>query len=234
MNFENNLKYELHIHTYEGSACAVSSGAAMAEHYKKYGYTGIFTTDHFFNGSCRPSQRLKWSDWVNEFCRGYENAKKRGDEIGLDVFFAWEFSYQGSDFLTYGLDKHWLLENPQVVNLDICDYLDFIHQNGGFVIHAHPFRERNYIKKMTLVPFEVDAVEVINGGHRPEESIFNKRAKAYAESYGLPFTVGSDAHSADSPPATALITNTRIESSNNLFEIIRNGNYILSPDISEI
>ena len=45
-------KYETHLHTSEVSKCAHNTGAEMARAYKKAGYTGIFVTDHFFNGNC--------------------------------------------------------------------------------------------------------------------------------------------------------------------------------------
>ena len=42
--------YETHLHTSEGSACGVTTGAEAVRAYKKIGYSGIFVTDHFFNG----------------------------------------------------------------------------------------------------------------------------------------------------------------------------------------
>ena len=46
-----SYKYETHMHTAEASACATSTGAEMARAHKEAGYTGIFITDHFFNGN---------------------------------------------------------------------------------------------------------------------------------------------------------------------------------------
>ena len=44
-------RYETHMHTSQASACAFSTGAEMARAYAAAGYTGIFITDHFFNGN---------------------------------------------------------------------------------------------------------------------------------------------------------------------------------------
>ena len=80
-------RYETHMHTMEASACANSSAADMADKYKAEGYDGIFITDHFFNGNSAVPRDLPWKERIELYCAGYENALKRGKEIGLDVFF---------------------------------------------------------------------------------------------------------------------------------------------------
>ena len=97
-------RYETHLHTRYGSACATATGREQAINYKKAGYTGIMITDHFFRGNTCISHRLPWEERIDMFCRGYEEAKMVGDKIGLQVFFGWEETYEGQDFLVYGLD----------------------------------------------------------------------------------------------------------------------------------
>ena len=58
------------------------------------------------------------------FCRGYELAAEAGEKLGLKVFFGWEYADKGSDFLTYGLDKAWLLEQEGMLQMSITNYLD--------------------------------------------------------------------------------------------------------------
>ena len=187
-------RYEPHMHTFEASGCGRSTGAEMAEMHKAKGYDGIIVTDHFFNGNSAVPYDLPWEEKIDLFCKGYENAKARGDEIGLKVFFGWEFTYAGADFLTYGLDKAWLKKHPEIMDMKIYDYCDFVAECGGFIVHAHPFRQYNYIKKITLIPDNVGAVEIINSSHFDEK--MNDRAKWYAESFDLPVTAGSDSHDA--------------------------------------
>ena len=96
-------KYDLHVHTKEGSACGRSTGAEMAEMYAREGYTGFVVTDHFYTGNTAVPRDLPWEEWVDRFCEGYRSAKRRGDELGLDVFFGWEFGLGGgTEFLTLG------------------------------------------------------------------------------------------------------------------------------------
>lgn len=187
------FKYETHLHTSEVSACANASGAAQARFYKSKGYTGIIVTDHFFNGNSTIPYDLSWEEKVERFCAGYENARKCGEEIGIDVFFGWEYSYKGSDFLTYGLDKEWLMRNPVIMEMDVNSYCDYVRDNGGIIIHAHPFREASYISMIRLLPRKCDGVEIVNSNRTELE---NRMAAIYAENYGmLPFA-GSDNHTA--------------------------------------
>ena len=188
-------KYETHMHTSEASDCASSSGAEMAEAHKIKGYTGIIVTDHFFNGNTCVPKTLSWRERVELFCKGYENAKKCGDEIGLQVFFGWEYGSEHSDFLTYGPDKNWLIQHPEIMDMHLCDYIKFIKRAGGMVIQAHPFREASYIKMTKFAPEYVDGIEIINASH--ENPVFNERAEFYAKSYNLPVTAGSDTHSTE-------------------------------------
>jgi len=183
--------YEMHCHTTESSKCAQSTGEEMVDFFKKIGYSGICITDHFFNGNCAISNDIPWKERVNAFCKGYENAKKHGDEIGLSVFFGWECSYGGCDILTYGLTKEWLLEHKDCDKLEPPEYIDLVHESGGHVVHAHPFREREYITYFKLMPRKVDAVEIFNACN---DDFSNEMAEIYANKYELPISAGSDIH----------------------------------------
>jgi len=188
--------YETHLHTAGVSKCAVSGGADYIAGYIEKGYTGIIVTDHFFNANTAVYRKLPWKEWVNRFCSGYEKARREGEKQGLDVFFGWEETFDGSDdYLIYGLDKEWLLEHPEVRTWTRLQQHKAVRDAGGCVVQAHPFRQRDYISRIVLSAGCVDAVEVINGGHETE---FNNRAWRYAQKIGKPMLEGSDIHNADS------------------------------------
>lgn len=193
--------YETHMHTCESSACARSTGKEMAQAAKDAGYTGIIITDHNWYGNNCIDEKLPWEKWIEEFCKGYENAKNWGDQIGIDVFFGYESCYNATEFLIYGVDKLWLKEHPQIKDASIKKQHELIREAGGMVIHAHPFREADYIPEIRLFPEDVDGVEGINATHSShlsagyDHSEFDKKAIAYAGAHGLPMTAGSDVHS---------------------------------------
>lgn len=192
--------YETHMHTSEASACAVNTGAEMARAYKAAGYTGIIITDHFFYGNTAVDRNLPWRQWVERFCLGYEHAREEGERIGLQVFFGWESGYGGPEFLIYGLDKAWLLEHPEIRDATVEEQMKLVHEGGGIISQAHPYREASYISEIRTFPDCVDAVEGINASHSSREKKerhpeYNERALVYAGEHGLPLTAGSDQHS---------------------------------------
>lgn len=185
-------KYETHMHTSQASACAVNTGAEMAAAYAEAGYQGIIITDHFFNGNtCIPS-RYSWEKRLELFYQGFLEAKAEGEKRGLQVFFGWEYGYHHTDLLTYGLSLDFLRQNPDILNWSVEQYADAVHQSGGFITHAHPFREAFYISKIRLLPELTDGVEVVNASHRNPD--YNQRAKEYAKKENLIPMSGSDAH----------------------------------------
>lgn len=192
--------YETHMHTQESSACAHNTGEEMARAYAAAGYTGIIITDHFFYGNTAVDRALPWEEWVENYCLGYEHAKAEGDKLGLQVFFGWESGYRGPEFLVYGLDKQWLLSHPEIRDATVAEQYQLVHEGGGIVCQAHPYREASYIDGIHLFPEYVDAVEGYNASHSHpgEHSLhhpeFNDRAVAYANKYHFPLTAGSDQH----------------------------------------
>ena len=233
------FKYEPHLHTSEGSKCASSTGAEMARAHKALGYDGIFVTDHFFNSSTTVPRELPWEQRIDLYCKGYENALEEGQKIGLDVFFGVEWTVNGADLLLYNMDKQWLKENEQLLmHSDERELFDAVRSAGGFIVHAHPFREAWYIPHISLYPHHVDAVEVINtrnsdplfGGN----TIFNDRAKQYAEMFGLPQTGGSDTHNASQIVNGGILVPEKINTPADYLRQIKNGSVVpLEGDFSK-
>jgi hypothetical protein len=149
-------------------------------------------TDHFFNSNTSHDRRRNWSEWVKNFCSGYEDARNAGEKHGLDVFFGWEETFNSDDYLIYGLDKAWLLGHPEMVRWTREEQFREIRRYGGCVVQAHPFRQHSYIGTMQLSPHFVDAIEAANAGNH--EAIYDAQAFEYARILDLPAVAGSDIH----------------------------------------
>lgn len=187
-------RIETHLHTNQASACAVNTGAEMARARKRDGCCAVIVTDHFFNGNTAIRGNYTWDDKISLFVKGYEDAKKEGDKIGLDVYFGFEYNYQGAEFLIYNYGEEKLRAYPEIMTDNIEKLLTRIRGEGGFVIHAHPFRNEPYIQDPgKIFPDYTDAVEIINTHNRTNES--NRCAFEYAEKYNLIKFGGSDTHS---------------------------------------
>lgn len=184
-------KYETHLHTSPVSQCAKASVEDTLNFYKNCGYDGVFITNHFLDGNINADSSLPYEQRIEFYFSDYEKGVEIGKEIGLKVFFGIESSYKGTDFLVYGLDKKWFLQNPQIMQMKRSDELNFFRENGALVIQAHPYRRANYIDHIRLFPDCIDGVEVLNANRTELE---NKMAFLFADEYGLLKTAGSDNH----------------------------------------
>lgn len=211
-------KYEMHCHTADSSRCSHISAADLVDCYKKMGYDAIVVTDHFFNnGSTVAPKDLPWNERVSMLLRGYKAALARGTEVGIDVHLGWEVTHRGTDLLTYGLDENWLLRHEDCDLLTLNDYCDLVHESGGYMVHAHPFREADYIDYIRLLPRKVDAVETINACRTEFE---NKMANQYADSYSLPKMCGSDNHKGYQERVAALLLDFKAENSAEIMKAV--------------
>ncbi len=183
--------YETHLHTVTGSACATTEAKDYVQKYIDLGYRGIIVTDHFFGGNTSVPRRLSWEKRIEAFIRGYEEAKNKGIQKGLEVFLGWEENYFATEFLIYGLSPQWLKEHPQMTNWTIKEQFEEVTKAGGVVVQAHPFRERGYISHIRLYPYLVHGIEGYNYGN---DLYSDAWAVEYANYYNLPITAGTDIH----------------------------------------
>lgn len=189
--------YETHMHTCLASACGKSTGKEHVRFYRDQGYTGIIVTDHFFGGNTSVDRSLPWTDKMDHFWRGYEDAREEGAKVGLDVFFGLEQGFGDDEYLVYGLEKKWMKEHPAMETWNRRELHDHVRNAGGCMIQAHPFRFRDYNRYIRLGGRFVDGVEVANAGNRPED---DARAYRWAKELNLPMTAGSDNHRSPAQP----------------------------------
>lgn len=196
----------------------------MADFYKSIGYSGLVISDHFYNGNEGFLRGKSWEERINLLCAGYEAAKKRGDEIGLSVFFAFEFPYCETHSLIYGLDKEWLLKHRYCYSLRAKEFFELVKNSGGYVVQAHPFREAR-CEMIKLMPRDVDAVETVNACCRDFE---NDMADIYATRYGLTQTCGTDNHTGKRERITALELDFEAKDIFEITEAIKAGKHKIS------
>lgn len=215
--------YETHCHTSVGSHCGKATPEEQVDFYAANGYTGLFITDHFPISKKFEDSDAPWEVQLGKILESYRRAKVRGDEVGLDVFFAWEFGHGGCDLLTYGLDESFLLAHPDLRKTEVEDYCNMVHEAGGFLVHAHPFREAKYIHEIKLVPWCEDAVETFNANRSPE---CNEMALLYARHYAKPCTCGSDNHTASGQKTLAgMISREKLTSPADYIALVKSGDY---------
>lgn len=184
-------KYETHLHTSPVSRCAKATVEETLNFYISQGYDGIFITNHYPKRGFSCDADASYENVINHLFSDYEAAVSLAEKSNIKVFFGVEISLDGTDFLIYGPDKKFYLQNPQLEDMPMRRRLDFLMSEGALVIQAHPFREANYIDHIRLFPRSVHGIEIFNACRTDFE---NQMAEQYAENYGLFKFAGSDNH----------------------------------------
>ncbi len=186
-------RYEMHLHSSEASACALSTARELVRAYKKAGYAGFVLTNHFIHGNTCVSRELPWEERMQAYYDAYLEAKDEGDKCDFDVFFGVEHNYgHGKEVLIYGVDIKTYKSHPELRNAQIDEFTRIIHEAGGAIVHAHPHRKRAYITPGIEPRYDVcDGIEVYNAGDDTETN-----APAYKDAllYNKFMLSGGDVH----------------------------------------
>lgn len=184
-------RYETHCHSNRCSRCAHSTPAELVKAYHEKGFSGLVLTDHFIHGNHCVDEAFPWEMRMQCYYDAYLEAKEAAKGLDFDVLFGIEHAYGGGlEVLCYGIDLDFLLNNPDIPQLDIREFASRVHAYGGILIHAHPYR---WAGPELVLPLDIlDGIEVYNGGN-PQDK--NALAQKLADSTGLIMTAGSDLHS---------------------------------------
>jgi hypothetical protein len=190
----HNYLFDVHVHTREVSPCGVLSAVEIVRMYRQAGYHGIVVTDHYYPGLPSFQESAGWEEAVARYLGGFCRARAEGERIGLTVLWGLELSLRGEnpgDFLVYGLEEAFLLEQPHLYRLELEELRHRIRPAGALVYQAHPFRPGMRPAAAALL----DGVEVFNGNPRHDSR--NHLAARFAERHRLLAVSGSDVHQVD-------------------------------------
>ncbi len=165
------MKFDLHLHT-NYSNDALTKPSTLVRELKKKGFSGFAITEHNNCGSWKELEALSKKEGLvfvkGEEVKAVENGKTVGEIIGLFM-------------------------NQEIKPAPADEIFDSIKQQGAVAVIAHPFDYfRHSFKDLDKAAKRADAIEVFNS--RCVRRTFNRKAKEFAESKGLAFTAGSDAH----------------------------------------
>ena len=167
----------------------------IVEIAKKRGLDAICITDHDSMG-------------LREYAEEY--SKKTGFPIFVGIEY---FSLQG-DILAFGIDHY-----PED-RISAQEFIDYVHEQGGVVVSAHPFRHnRRGLEGYLDILKGVDAIEILNGSTLPDATMM---AVQYAKKYGFAITGGSDCHYPDKVGICATYFPNEIKTMDDLISAIRN------------
>ena len=224
--FTDMFKTELHCHSRHVSTCAHASHEEIIEKYINAGYTTIVSTEHINPWTFpRELEEGTWRKRLDYFMDAYERFVKAAEGklnilLGAEIRF---FRENNSDYLVYGLTREFLsdLGDPRQMRGGIDALSRAVHEYGGMIYQAHPFRPT----MMVTSPSLLDGIEVANMS--PWHESHNSIAKAWAKETGLQGISGTDFHDPDHVPLGGIMTDTPITTNEELLSVLRSGKYDL-------
>ena len=186
----------MHCHTAETSPCGVLTATEVVDGLKEAGYAGTFITRPFLFSVFHETKNKKagmGAAGKTAILPDTGRQKKRGDEIGIKVFLGLEVQPEDSpyEFLVYGPDEAFLMDNGPFYTLSTPDFYDLMAKNGFLVFQAHPYRFGLYPEN----PAYFDGIEIVNAQPRNESR--NKLALQFAFDHDIMVIAGSDVHMPD-------------------------------------
>lgn len=201
--------YETHLHTCEASKCGVAHGEDYIAFMMNRGYSGMIVTDHFIRGNTRVPDDRPWKERMEIYASGYERALKASEGFDFNVMFGVEFYFGKDEYLLYGIDKEWLINNECILDMTRHELHEAVRNAGGIMIQAHPFRERDYLFDIKLAPSACDGVEVYNAANGAN---MNALGYEYTVELDLPMSAGSDIHALHNADMGGMLFENKIDS----------------------
>ena len=217
------FKTELHCHSKGVSTCGQVDLVGIVEKFATAGYSTLVLTNHLSEYIYEHHNKGSWKNFVDFFVGEYEALQETANGK-LTVLLGAELRFKetgDNDYLCFGFDKAFLLENPYLYRSSVADFHKLCQEKGYLFIQAHPFR--NGMK--VINPAFVDGVEVFNGhgGHDSRNEI----AEAWANKFSLLKTSGTDFHYAHAPTNGGIATDEKIQTVQQLVAVLKSGKYEL-------
>ncbi len=187
------MKIDLHVHS-GFSVCASVDYKQVVSAYSQAGidivlcnhYNALYTKK--FGGA------YDENDYPKRFVDEFFATRDEGKAHGVKVFFGIEVALSLPDcpyaeFLIYGADPQFLLDNPRIYALNQSELYSLCKQNGLLFVQAHPFRieQGHFPHDMNCV----DGVEInCHSRFLKEED----KVRELARKNDLIVTCGSDFH----------------------------------------
>lgn len=166
--------FDLHLHTIKYSLCSELSPVAAAKRAMKLKLDGIAITEH----------DARWEE--GEIAELLEQAKARNLRIltGQELSCYREGGVSQGHLLAFGVNRK--IEST----LPIEEVIDMVHEEGGVVLAAHPYREEFGLGD-DVYRLDLDGIEVLSPHHLTIDTMKAERAWKELSIAGIG---GSDAH----------------------------------------
>ena len=130
-----------------------------------------------------------------------------------------EIRFNGSvnHYLLLGIDREFLKQRPDVLDMGIEAFYPYAKQHGVTVIQAHPYRDTSCYP----TPEYVDAIEAYNTN--PRHDNYTEKSLEAATQYSKPITSGSDAHRIEDTAIGGVLSEQEIRTADDYVRLLLAG-----------
>lgn len=180
---------DLHAHTSGISTCCRVPAPDIVRAAAAVGTDGIVLTNHYQRAYVADSD---CAAFAKRYTDEYRYAVECGAEVGIKVFYGMELTmerHSGAHILVYGVSPDFTVTYPDLFAWTLEDTYRLVHENGGMLVQAHPFRNgRDLLQELSFL----DGVEA--NSHPLYDATHVERLTEIAHSAGLILTSGGDYH----------------------------------------
>lgn len=217
------FKTELHMHTSPVSRCAHVDASSVIRQYMEWGYDTVVVTNHMspaLFGEKLPCDPNDWEAVVKYYLSDYHIAKDTaGDKMNVLLGMELRVKEKSNDYLVYGIDEQFVYDMGNIMDKKIKEIIPMIHDAGGIILQAHPFRDNMTVTKPDLL----DGIEVVNftAGHDSRNDI----ACMWAKKFDMLGICGQDYHNRDYIIGAGILTDCEITNEKQLRDILVSRNF---------
>lgn len=216
-------KTELHAHSLPVSGCSHVSADKMVELYAKMGCDSIVLTNHLYGEKWMAGDA---KEKANEYLEDYRVAKAAGERLGVNVILGVEirFTENKNDYLVYGVSEEDIPVFIGYLDKGIDIFYKECKTEKNLILQAHPFRSGMILAD----PHSIDGIETFN--LHPNHNSRIGIASRYARENEFVISGGTDFHEADHRALCLARTESKLQNSYEVAELLRSKNYFF--DIS--
>lgn len=179
---------DCHAHTSGISHCCQIAAPQVLEEARTAGLDGIVLTNHY--QSCY-IENGDAAGFARRYMQEVYDTQRIAEAMGMKCFWGIEVTserYPSVHLLVYGVEEDFLVKYPTVFSMTHEEIWDIVKQEGGVLVHAHPFRGAG-----TVMDYRrLDGVEI--NCHPLYGNTFSKRIQQIGEEHNLIVTCGGDYH----------------------------------------
>lgn len=210
---KEQVKFDLHCHTREGSFDSKVSILKYISEYRKRGYDGFMITDHNTFKGCKAWDKIRDLPELQE------------DLADFTVIRGLEYDTKDAGHVLVVLPDDLYLRLLHIRGMRLRKLIYVVHSCGGVLGLAHPFgASSSSAMGFTIMNYdlihELDFIEVFN---TCESHTSNRLARELAEIYDLPGIGGTDAHKAEYLGMACTEIDAEIKCNNDFINAVING-----------